>query len=909
MSSSQNPPGIPALALRLLTVFLRADDREYVIGDLAEDYAVIVARDGESRARWYVWRQTIIAIWALAVVGRTGSPPQPASPAITTGDSRMRQLWTDLRYATRLVRTAPSFVVLCAITLGLGIGSVAAMFGIVDRIVLRGPEHIVAPHRVLRFYATVPHPPNELETSSITAYAAYRALRDGSHDFAGVAAYQSSSWVIGTGADAARLPGVAASADLFATLGVHPFLGRFYSREEDDPGAPRDVIVLSYEYWIRAFGGDGDILGKTLSVAFRPFTVIGIAPPGFTGTEMSPVDYWIPLSAGAHPRPDWPTTWRARWVQVIGRTKPGVTAEQASRDATRAMRLAYTGPDTDRRAVTMSLRPLSFTSEGNEPAVTAVARWLTGVTIVVLLIACANIGNLLLTRALQRRGEIAVRLVLGMTRARLAQWLLAESLFVGALGGIIGVAVAYVAGSAIRRFFLADVVWPTSVVDVSTVIAIVALTVSAVVLVSLIPVVQSSRLDFAQAVRTGVRDGGGRRQRLRSTLLLFETALTGMLLIVAGLFLRSLMNVRRLDLGIQTDRVIAVSVYWPTSTAVDSASKAATAREQRVALARIRDSLAHRSDVSGASLVIGSPFRSTSTVNLKVAGWDTLPTLGGGGPYVSVVGGDYFRTVGTRIVRGREFSASEGESAARTAIVNETMARVLWPKGDALGQCLYVDGLTQCAAIVGIATDTHRFGIREEPAMQYYVPLGQENGGMSGTTIVVRPRGAIGPAVDAVRRTVAGMVPGARYIDAAPLQDRVDPQIRPWRLGAAMFGVFAMLALIVSATGLYSVIAYLAAQRTREFGIRLAVGATASSIIRMVLAYGLRVAFAGGAIATVLAFVVGSRIEPQLFDESPRDPAVYGLVLLVMACVTVAALVAPALRASSTDPAVALRQE
>jgi predicted permease len=479
---------------------------------------------------------------------------------------------------------------------------------------------------------------------------------------------------------------------------------------------------------------------------------------------------------------------------------------------------------------------------------------------------------------------------------------------VGALGGIIGVAVAYVAGSAIRRFFLADVVWPTSVVDVSTVIAIVALTVSAVVLVSLIPVVQSSRLDFAQAVRTGVRDGGGRRQRLRSTLLLFETALTGMLLIVAGLFLRSLMNVRRLDLGIQTDRVIAVSVYWPTSTAVDSASKAATAREQRVALARIRDSLAHRSDVSGASLVIGSPFRSTSTVNLKVAGWDTLPTLGGGGPYVSVVGADYFRTVGTRIVRGREFRASEGESAARTAIVNETMARVLWPKGDALGQCLYVDGLTQCAAIVGIATDTHRFGIREEPAMQYYVPLGQEIG-VSGTTIVVRPRGAIGPAVDAVRRTVAGMVPGARYIDAAPLQDRVDPQIRPWRLGAAMFGVFAMLALIVSATGLYSVIAYLAAQRTREFGIRLAVGATASSIIRMVLAYGLRVAFAGGAIATVLAFVVGSRIEPQLFDESPRDPAVYGWVLLVMACVTVAALVAPALRASSTDPAVALRQE
>jgi hypothetical protein len=380
------------------------------------------------------------------------------------------------------------------------------------------------------------------------------------------------------------------------------------------------------------------------------------------------------------------------------------------------------------------------------------------------------------------------------------------------------------------------------------------------------------------------------------------------LLIVAGLFLKSLRNVRQLDLGIETDRVIAASVYWPVIGATDSATKAAAARQQRAILDRVRDSLAHRSDIAAASLVIGSPFRSAFSVDLRVQGWDTLPVLGGGGPYVSAVGRDYFRTVGTRIVRGRDFGPNEGHSAQRTAIVNETMARTLWPKGDALGKCLYVGGLTQCATIVGVANDAHRFGIREEPAMQYYVPLGQEIG-MSGVTVVARPRGAIGAAVDREHRTLAGLIPGARYIDVAALQDSVDPQIRPWRLGAAMFGLFALLALLVAAAGLYSVIAYLVAQRTREFGIRLAVGATASNILSLVLAHGVRIAIAGGIAATAVSMALGSLIAPQLFDESPRDPAVYLSVMVVMACVATVALLAPALRASGTSPAVALRHE
>jgi predicted permease len=893
---------VPRVALWLLGALLPEAEREYVIGDLLEDFHDHDTGSGGLGARAAFWRQTIAAVWALSLHGE-----RAVGSTAPHGDPLMRQLWTDLRHAARSIRSAPGFAILCALTLGLGIGSTAAMFGIVDQILLHGPDHVIEPARVMRFYATVKHPPNELETNSTTSYAAYAGLRDGTHAFASVGAYQSNSWIVGTGVNARSLPGVAASADLFTTLGVQPYLGRFYSVAEDDPRSPQDVTVLAYEYWIRAFGGDRDILGRTITIAFRPFTVIGVAPPGLTGAERSVVNYWIPLSSSAHPRKDWPTTWQARWVQIIARVRVGVSADQASADATAAFRRAYTGPDTNWRDARISVRPISFTPEGSEPAVAPLARWLTGVTVVVLLIACANIGNLLLARALRRRGEMAVRLVLGMSRRRMIQLLLADGMLVALLGGAAGVAVAYAAGSGIRRFFLRDMAWTTSAVDPRVISVIAALTAIVSLVVSVTPLLQSRRIDLSQAVKGGARDGGGRHEGVRAALLFAQTALTAVLLIAAGLFVRSLMNVRRLDLGIDTDKVVAASVYWPVSAPGDSAAKAAAA-EQALAWNRIRDSVAHRSDVGAASLVIGSPFRSAFSVDLSVPGRDTIPVLGGGGPYVTAVGDDYFRTAGTRILSGRAFSPHEGASRVRAAIVNQTMARTLWPHDRALGKCLLIGGLKECATIVGIVADAHRFGIREEPAMQYYVPLGQEIG-IAGTTLLVRPRGPVGPAIDMARRTIASLAPAARYVDVASLQDRVDPQIRTWRVGAALFGAFAALAMIVAAAGLYSVIGYLVAQRLREFGVRIAVGATGTNIIALVVGYGVRVVFTGLSAAILIAWALGGRIGPQLFDESPHDPVIYVAVSATMLAVALLALITPAWRAARTDPALALRQE
>jgi len=553
------------------------------------------------------------------------------------------------------------------------------------------------------------------------------------------------------------------------------------------------------------------------------------------------------------------------------------------------------------------LRPLAFTSEGKEPAIGPVSRWLTGVAAVVLLIACANIGNLLLARAVRRRGEIAMRLALGMSRRRLAQWILIESLMIAVLGGAFGIAAAYAAGRAVREFFLKDVVWTSSTIDWGVVWSIVALVGGVTLLVSLVPLARAGRVSATDVLKAGIREGGGRRERLRSALLLVQTGLTTALLLAAGLFVRSLINVRQLDLGIETDRVMVASIYWPLLAQSDSASRAKEAAYERVTLERIRDSLAHRSDIEAATLAIGSPFRSAMTVDLSVPGWDSVPKLGGGGPYVSAVGPDYLKASGGRLLRGRTFGPNEGANAPLTAIVNETMANTLW-RGNAIGKCLRVGGRKECSTVVGIVSDAHRFGIDEEPAMQYYVPLGQEIG-FAGTGILVRPRGRVEGSVDVVRRTIGAMVPGARYVDVAPLQDRVDPQIRPWRLGAAMFGVFGLLALVVAATGLYSVIGYVVAQRRRELGVRIAIGATGGDIVRLIVMYGMRVVSIGVAVGLLIGWFTGRALEPQLFQESAHDPMVYAATAVIVSLVAMAALIAPALRASGTNPALALNEE
>jgi len=851
-------------------------------------------QDALDAARWRFGNRTLLEEHRRTAIG---------IPALET-------LGQDVRYVLRSIRHSPGFSAMVVATLGIAIGANGAMFGIIDRLMLRGPAHVVDPDRVVRLYVTQRNG-NEESTESVAGFITYAHLRDNARSFEGLAVYSATDATVGAGADAHRIALGRVSASFFPLLGVRPVLGRFFGANEDRPPRGDNVVVLDEGYWRRSFGGDRGVLGRTTVIGGVTYTIIGVAPQGFTGAELERRDGWVPISLPYWgPGGDWPTAWDATWLQIIGRLAPGVTFEQASAEATAAHRRAFDGPANDlMRTASLSVAPLRFNRAGKEQAVTRVSRWLVAVTAIVLLIACANVANLSLARATRRRREVAVRLALGIGRGRLTRLLMAESVVLGLLGGMAGLAVAFAGGRFIRAVLLPNVAWSGGTADLR-VLLVTALTACATgVLVGLAPALQGTRLDLSSALKSGVREGGGHRNRTRSVLAVAQAALSAALLVGAGLFLSSLRKVYALRLGIEPDKVLTVSFDRPPLGDLP----AGTRDRERVRRNQFYDAALARArampGVEHAAVVVGTPFQSSMTITLRVPGRDTLPQLPGGGPYVRAVSDDYFVTAGTHLLLGRAFTRADVTGGERVAIVNETMARTLWPNHDPIGECLLMDTMP-CSRVVGVAEDSRRFGLREDPAMQYYIPLGEEGAlGFGGRQMFVRPRGNVATLRDALRTELARLDPTVGFVSVGLLQDSLDPQIRPWRLGANMFAVFGALALLVSAIGLYSVIAYLVAQRAHELGVRIALGAERRNIVRLVVRHGVGLAAAGVAIGTLLSLNAGRWIEPLLFDTSPRSPAVFVFVAAVLLVVGLLASVVPAWRAARVNPVEALRAD
>ena len=820
----------------------------------------------------------------------------------------------DIRYALRGLRREPLVATVVIATLALGIGANAAMFGVVDRLLLRGPAHVVDADRVMRVYSTETTTQFGAYTTSSLGYVSYVNLRDAARSFDGVAAYSiNNESTVGRGDDTQRATTGYATGDLFAVLGVRPEVGRFYTLADDRIKDPEPVAVLGYGLWQRRYGGDRGVIGQSIVAGGVSFAIVGVAPRGFTGPELARVDIWIPMSVHSqHVTDDWPHAWDAQWMQVIARLKPGITREQATADATAAHRRLYNGRDPATATAAISVAPLTFNDSGKESTEVTVARWLVGVSVIVLLIACSNVVNLLLARAVRRRREVAVRLALGAGRGRLVRLLLTESVLLATAGGLAGLAVAYVTGRLVRDVLLPNVEWTSWPVDgrVLALSAIVALATG--LIVGLAPALQASRPNLNADLKSGAREGGSHRAQLRGVLTVAQAALSVVLLVGAGLFVRSLSNVRSLDLGIQPDRVVVASVRWPSRENLPTAAE--KDREDARVKAFYRTAatrLGHVAGVESAALSVGLPFRSSFTVRLRVPGRDSVPQLKSGGPFVSAVTSDYFTTVGTRLLRGRAFTDADRAGSEPVAIVSQLMATLVWPGRDAIGECLVIGGDSTnktCARIVGVAADAHTFQLRELPSMHYYVPLGQEQE-IGGTTILIRPRGDAAAAIAAVRAMTKSLDPSIQYVNAELLQTAIDPQVRPWQLGASVFSLFGVLALVVAAIGLYSVMAYLVAQRTHEIGVRIALGARSGDIMGLVLRNGVGMAAVGVAIGVGLAMLAGRYVETLLFEISPRDPVVIGGVAAALLAVAVLASWLPAVRARGVDPMEALRAE
>lgn len=813
----------------------------------------------------------------------------------------MRSWVEDVRYATRAVFRVPAYAAVVIATLALGIGANATMFGVVDRLLLIGPAHVMEPENLFRFYVNIQYDENsDMETFAPLHGGALTAFREGVSSMDHVSGYTTWSLTLGSGTAARPLEVGAVSASLFPLLGVEPLVGRFFDEEDEQPPSGRRVVVLSHSIWQSEFGGRRDATGETLDLSGHRYTIIGVAPPGFTGVELEPLDAWVPLAnRAAEPRSGWTSSWSGYMMPIVGRLRADASVARAEAEATRAWRRGYEGPmATLMRTATITLDDIRADRNGAEPMEARVARWLMAVTAIVLLVACANVANLYFARGLRRRREIAVRLTLGISRGRLVRLLLMESLVLAVLGGVAALVVAYWGAELVRTVLLPDVDWTSPPLNGRVLVVAGGLTAVVGVITGLIPALQAAGTRLAPSL-TGSVHGPPAPGGIRSTLVVVQGAFCVILLVGAGLFVRSLWSVQGMDLGLDTDRLFQVWIDWDSPDA----------RRDGFAVDAV-DRVLAVPGVEQAAAGIGGAFTASIGTSMRAEGVDSVPGLPGGGPYLSAVSPGYFVTLGTRLVRGRDFGPADGSGTEPVVILSSTTAEHLWPGADPLGRCVHVGSDPACRRVVGLVEDVRRFAIEEDPALQLYVPLGQEPGFMDaiGTQLFVRTMARPERVVEAVRSSLYTMDPTIRYIDARPLTGVLAPQKRAWTLGAVLFTICGLLALAIAAIGLYSVIAYLVLHRTHEIGVRMALGAERRDIVLMVVRQALVLGALGLALGSAVALVTAPRLEPLLFDTAGRDVAVFAAAAATIALAALMAGLVPALRASRVQPTAALRE-
>jgi putative ABC transport system permease protein len=826
----------------------------------------------------------------------------------------LERLIRDFQYAMRGVRKKPGFAIAVVSTLALGIGANAAMFGIVDRLLFRPPAYMTDPEtaHIVYTYSTFR---GEERPRGVGQYVRYTDLAKWTTSFSNAAGYTTRQLAVGVGENAREMQIGVVSAAFFKFFDAPPVLGRYFTEDEDRTPAGTAVVVLGRTMWETQYGGAQDVLGKMIQIGPTTYTIIGVAPKGFVGLWADrPPAAFIPITSYAAgqrgiggPTRQWWETYSWGWMGMLVRRKASVSLQTANADLTQAYLKSWEAQLVEQPTVTPAslarphaiAGPILSQRGPTASATSRVATWVGGMSIIVVLIACANVANLLLARALRRRREIALRLALGVSRKRLVSQLLTESLLLGLLGGALGILVAHWGGAALRGGLLERSEAAAGFRDPRTVLFALVAAIIVGVLTGLAPVLQAQRADLTGDLKAGTREGTYRRSRTRVALLVLQGALSVILLVGAGLFVRSLSNVNGVRLGYDVEPLLIVDLNMrgmPSDTVQEWAL-----RERLLRAAKTIPG------VVNASLQRAVPFWSTSSTSLFVDGIDTVARLGQFN--YNPVSPEHFATLGTRILRGRGITEQDQATTPLAMVVSEAMGKVLWPGKDPIGQCIKVRADTMpCTYVVGIAENIRAQGLSADSGYYYYIPAAQWRSATGGG-LFVRASGHGANMREAVRKRLQQEMPGASYVVVTPFSEIIGPLSRSWKLGATMFVAFGILALVLAAIGLYSVIAYNVAQRTHELGVRRALGAQASHVMRLVVGDGLRVAGVGVAIGVIVAIWAGKWVKPLLFNVSPRDPVVFVFVATTLILVALAASWIPALRASRVDANVALRTD
>jgi putative ABC transport system permease protein len=821
----------------------------------------------------------------------------------------------EFRLAARGLSRSPGFTTAVVVMLALGIGVNASMFGVTDRLLLSGPPHVADADGLVRVMnESTPPWEGTLRASATMPYADYVVMRDEVASFEGVAAYSFGSFsLLGRGPDAHELRVVGVTPSYFPVLGVKPALGRFFVAREGAVPSGEAVVVLSHALWRTRFGSDPQVIGTDVELDNRLFTVIGVAPRGFHGIDLEPVGAWVPMSSTmtATQVDQWHTVRWMNWIRIVARLAPEASRDVAASQATAAYLAAEEYQERYRDDPTARI-VLGSVIAARAPAVGSgtpqrsgrVALWLLGVSGVVLVIACVNVANLMLARGIRRRREIGVRLAMGIGRLRLAGHVLTETVLIAVMAGVLGVILAHWGGQLARVVLIPDFDWAGSPVDRRVLLFAGVAATASMLVAGLIPALQASRVDVRQLLSLGGRGETYRRSRLRSGLVAIQATLSVILLVGAGLFVRSLHNARTVPLGYEPDRV--AYVQWHTAGQEWSTERLHQLYD--ASLERVRA----LPMVEAAGLSMTGPMWGSMGGGIHIPGRDSVPPPPGMAGYMfDAVSPGYFDALGTRVVRGRAFADGDGPGGVPVAIVTESLARWLWPGEDALGRCLVhvVGDDPPCREVVGIV-ETLRYRTVEEdpPAHIFFIPLAQAPP-YRARALTIQTRGDPEPALPSVRLALHQLEAELPPIQATLLRHRIDPQLQPWRLGASLFSAFGILALVLAGLGLYGVVAYDVAQRRRELGVRRALGARTRNVMALVLGDAYRVIAIGLVIGLAVAAWAAPRMETLLFGVTPRDGAVLGVVAAVLLVVGGAAAFFPGLRAARVEPAEALRDD
>lgn len=822
-----------------------------------------------------------------------------------------------MRSAIRGLLRAPGLAALAIGCIAIGIGAVTTMSTVVDMLLFRSPPHVhhAAQIRRLKIHLVFP---GGSEQQQLTDYGSalndYLTLDKGLHDAAELAAYTTTALSLDRGATAEPITAGFAGASFFDVLGVRPALGHWYRSARADGSTDPEQVVLSYAIWQRRFGGSRAVIGRTIRVGQGTYQIVAVAPSGFRGVDLSPVDLWLPLGAARQEifDNDARSYYGAERFQILARFRTGVPDDRARSEASAILQDSYVDRFGAAFGGVVVVSPVSIipARAGAWSSEAILASWLSAMAGLVLLVACGNVAGLLLVRATERRRAMAVRLALGARRIDLALLLGIEGLVVAGAGGLAGIVLATWAAPMLERVVMPGAAITPLTSDWKILAATAALLVAVGVGCSVLPIVRSMRADYRGLLGGTSSHSGPRTTKRRHILLGGQIALATTLTAAATLFLSSWWHLKGIDLGLAPEHVLVIRANLTDNGYTDEQ----TARIYESLLMRLRS----LPDVRAASVALNAPFVSRTR-------WPGVTVPGASSDAnshqlfdINAVGRDFFASTGTSLLQGHDFTGSENAGNERVVIINARMKRRYWPDADPIGQCITISEPgparpvatrqgRQCVRIIGVTQDTRTAGPRKQAPMQLYVPLGQWP--VVPQTLVLHTRSAASLATPAVRHAIREVDASLPYVDVRSLSELIAPAERPWLLAASLFSLFCAIALALAAAGIYASFSYAVSLRSHELGIRLALGSSRGAVMSLIARSAAKVAALGIFAGLLGAFVVGHVMMRLLIDTSPTSPLLLAATVASVFVVALLAVLAPAYRAATLDPVAVMRAE